>query len=61
MKQQLSFRKSLKLQQYASIGSKIIEVLVKSVMKTADVSKLFLAISECSLYVPFFVAVACLY
>ena len=29
-----------------SIGSKIIEILVKGVMKTADASKLFLAIFE---------------
>ena len=61
MKQQLTFSKSLKFQQYTSIGSKIIDILVKSVMKTADVSKLFLAIFEWSLYVPLFVAVACLY
>ena len=61
MKQQLYYCKSLKFQQYASIESKIIEILVKGVMKTADVSKLFLAIFEWSLYVPLFVAVACLY
>ena len=61
MKQQLTFSKSLKFQQYTSIGSKIIDILVKSVMKTADVSKLFLAVFEWSLYVPLFVAVACLY
>ena len=33
-------------EQYTSIRSKIIEILVKSVMKTTDVSKLFLAIFE---------------
>ena len=60
MKQQLSFCKSLKFQQYTTIKSKIIEILVKSFMKTADVSKLFLAIFE-FLYVPLFVALACLY
>ena len=61
MKQQLYYCKSLKFQQYTSIESKIIEILVKGVMKTADVSKLFLAIFDWSLYVPLFVAVACLY
>ena len=61
MKQQLSFCKSKKFQQYTSIGSKIIEILVKSVMKTADASKLFLAVFEWSLYVPLFVTVAFLY
>ena len=61
MKQQLSFYKSLKFQQYTSIESKIIGILVKSVMKTADVSKLFLAIFEWSLYVPLFVTVVCFY
>ena len=60
MKQQLSFYKSLKFQQYTSIESKIIGILVKSVMKTADVSKLFLAIFEWSFYVTFFAAAACL-
>ena len=46
MKQQLSFYKSLKFQQYAYIKSKIIEILVKSFMKTADVSKFVLAIFD---------------
>ena len=46
MKQQLSFYNSLEFQQYTSNESKIIEILVISVIKTADVSKLFLAIFE---------------
>ena len=61
MKQQLLFCKSMKFQQYTSIKTKIIEILVKSVMKTADFSKLFLAIFEWSLYVPLFVTVVCFY
>ena len=46
MKQQLPFYNSLRFEQYSSIESKIIEILVKSVMKTADVSKFFLVIFE---------------
>ena len=37
---------SLRFWSYILIGSKIIKILVKSVMKTADLRKLFLAISE---------------
>ena len=64
IKQQLSFYFSDVLAIYTSIESKIIEILVKSVMKTADVSELFLAIFEKNdvlQYVSLFVAVACLY
>ena len=46
MKQQLSFFNLLMFWQNTSIKSKIIEILVKSVMETADFSKLFLAIFE---------------
>ena len=46
MKQQLSFYNSLIFYQYTSTESKIIEILVKSVMKTTDASKLFFAIFE---------------
>ena len=46
MKQQLSLYNSLMFYQYSSIGRKIIKILVMSIMKTADVSKLFLEIFE---------------
>ena len=41
MKQQLSFYNSLIVKPYTLIGNKIIDILVKSVIKSADVSKRF--------------------
>ena len=43
MKQQLSFYNFLMFSQYTSIGRKIIKILVMSVMKTTDASKLVAA------------------